>query len=345
MSTVLTLLNAPEFADDRLTESINVAPYATGRLAQLGLFTDTPIATTTVKIGIRDDEITIIPARERGGPANKNMRGDVKSTIIEIPHFPLDDAITPSDIQNLSAWGESNVFLTLAGVYNDKLGLMRSKHDNTHHHLDWGAVNGLIYDAEGKLLLDLYDQFDLTRSTVDLQLSSTSLNVAARARAAKAIIRRELRGAATTGVRVLAGSEFFDAYVDHPFFEKSLAAYQGANPNPARDQIEDSFRDGNWTLERIDEEFPFRQADGTFLDRQAVAPDKAIAVPVGTPYFKRYVAPPDTIADANNAPQPGNKIFVSTDDLPHGKGRDIHTESNVLPVCLRPQIMVELTMS
>lgn len=37
MSTVLDLLQAPEFADARLTESINIPPYETGRPAQLGI--------------------------------------------------------------------------------------------------------------------------------------------------------------------------------------------------------------------------------------------------------------------------------------------------------------------
>lgn len=345
MPTVLDLIKAPEFADDKLTESINVPPYKTGRLAQLGVFTDSPIATTYVKLGIRDDEITIIPARQRGGPSNKNMRRGVKSTTFDIPHFPLDDAISPSDIQNLTAWGENNVMLTLANVYNDKLTSMRLKHDATHHHLDWGAINGLVLDASGEELLDLYEQFDLTQVTVDFALGTATTNLAARARAAKAEIRTQLRGTASTGVRVFAGRNFFDNYVNHKFWTDNLAHYPGSTPNPARESIEDTFADGNWVLERIDEEFEFRQADGTFLTRQAIGENGAVAIPMGTPFFKRYVAPPDTIADANNAPRPENKVYVSTDDLPHGKGRDIHTESNVLPVCIRPQIMVKLTMS
>src|SRR5690606_343497 len=127
----------PEFADDRLTESINIPPYETGRLAQLGLFTDTPLHTTYAKIGIEEGTITIIPARERGGPGNKNMRGDRRETLIPIPHFPLDDAITPSDLQNLTVYGSNYVMQALGNVYNDKLQTMRSKHDATHANLDW----------------------------------------------------------------------------------------------------------------------------------------------------------------------------------------------------------------
>jgi len=342
MATPLDYLQAPEFADDRLTESINIPPYRTGRPAQLGIFTDAPIATTFVRIGISDTEITIIPARERGGETNLNMRGDRQGVTIDIPHFPLDDGITPSDMQNLLAFGEGYVFETLQNVYNQKLEAIRSKHDATHAHLDWGALNGLVLDGEGKLLLDLYDKFDLSQTVINFALDTTTTGIAAKNRAAKAELRRQLRGAATSGVRVLAGPTFFDKYVGHPNVVESLKAYPGQTVNPARDDVEDTFTFAGLTLERVDEEFPVRQANGTFVYKKAVADDEAIMVPLGTPYFKRYVAPPDTIADANRAPRPGDKIFVSTDDLPHGKGKEIHTESNVLPICLRPQILGKL---
>jgi hypothetical protein len=344
MPTTHDYLSAPEFAPDQLTESINVPAYETGRPAQLGIFTDEPIATTYVRIGLTEDEITIIPARERGGETNLNMRGDRQAVYIGIPHFPLDDAITPSDMQNLLAWGAERAFETLAGVYNQKLTSMRNKHEATWNFLDWGALNGLVLDAEGKLLVDLYDKFDLTQHTINFALDTESTSISAKNREAKAILRKELRGAATRGTIVLAGTEFFDKYVGHADVRENLKAYAGITPNPNREEIEDSFSFAGLRLERIDEEFQIRQPDGTFLTKEAIADDEAILVPLGTPYFKRYNAPPDTIADANSAPSPTDKIFVSTDDLPHGKGQEMHTESNLLPICTRPQVMIKLTV-
>lgn len=344
MPTTLDILSAPEFSDDRLTESINVPPPPVGRPAQLGIFADKTIPTTYVRIGVKDSELTIIPARERGGENNLNMRGDRQATIISIPHFPLDDAITPTDIQNLTAFGEDHVFETLSGVYNDKLGDLRGKHDQTHAHLDWGALNGLIVDGEGKLLCDLYAEFGLTQTTINFALDTTTTVVSSKNREAKSVLRRELRGAATTGHVVLAGAQFFDKYVSHANVREELRAYPGQTPNPGRDDIEDTFRFAGFRMERVDEEFQVRQPNRTFVAKEAIAADEAVLVPLGTPYFKRYVAPPDTIADANRAPLPGDKIFVSTDPLPHGKGQEIHTESNILPICTRPQLLIRLTV-
>lgn len=341
MPTPLDLLRAPEFAADRLTEAVNIPPYVTGRPAQLGIFTDMPINTTYAVIAIEEGEITIIPARERGGPSNKNMGTDRQEALVRIPHFPLDDAITPSDLQNLLVYGNGYVMQALSNVYNNKLELIRAKHDATHHHLDWGALNGLVLDASGRVLCDLFSTFDIAQSVVDFDLDNASADVAAKNRATKALIRKALRGTPSSGVRVLAGTEFFDRYVGHASVKEALKNYAGPTVNPARDDVADSFTFAGLTIERIDEDFRYRQADGTFITRDAVGDNEAIAIPLGTPLFKRYLAPPDTIQEANIPPS--TKVFVSTDDLPHGKGQEIHTESNVLPICLRPDVIVKLT--
>lgn len=346
MSTVLNYMNAPEFSDDRLTEAINVAPYQTGRPAQLGIFRDTPIPTTFVRLGITDDEIAIIPARERGGGSNLNMRGDLQSLNISIPHFPLDDSIGPSDIQNLMAWGENYVFTTLAGVVTQKQENMRAKHEQTWHHLDWGALKGLIVDGEGKLIANLYTEFGIAQPTATFALGTAGTNVPALLRTLKSTTGRELRGAPNSGIRIFAGSAFFDAFVSHQSVVEALKMYAVAGqPNPQRDDVVDEFRLAGTTIERVTEEFAHRKADGTFEMLPAIAANEAIAVPMGTNYFRRYIAPPDTIDLANRAPRPDSKIFVSTYDLPHGKGREMHTESNVLPICTRPQIITKLTMA
>lgn len=344
MSTVLDYLKAPEFADDKLTESINIPPYETGRPAQLGIFADTPIATTYVRLGYTSDEITIIPARERGGESNLNMRGDRQGVMIDIPHFPLDDKITPADLQNLTAWGNDRVFETLGNVVNNKLTSIRSKHDATHSHLDWGALNGMVLDAEGKLLLDLYEKFEITQTVISFDLNVDGTDVSAKNRIAKAAVRKALRGTASTGMIALAGPAFFDKYVAHKWVRESLAQYPTAAVNPSRDDVQDTFSFAGLRLERIDEEFNFRRPDGTFIARPAIADDEAVLLPLGTPHFKRYIAPPDTITDANRAPSPSDKIFISTEDLKHGKGREVHSESNVMPICTRPDLMVKLTM-
>lgn len=345
MSTPLDYLNAPEFSDDRLTEAINVAEYMTGRPAQLGIFRDVPIPTTYVRIGISEDEIAIIPSRERGGESNVNMRGNRGALNLDVPHFPLDDAISPSDVQNILAWGEERAFTMLGDVVTQKQETMRLKHERTWHFLDWGALRGLIVDAEGTLIADLYEEFGITQPVQDFAFGTAGTDVPGLLRGVKSRVGRELRGAPTTGLRVFASADWFDGFVSHASVTEALKHYGApGQANPARDDVVDEFRFANVVVERVDEEFSHRTANGTFEMLPAIAEGEALAVPMGTNYFRRYNAPPDSIDLANRAPDPAAKIFVSTEDLPHGKGREMHTESNILPICARPQIITRLTM-
>lgn len=343
MATPMDYLTAPDFTSDALTEAINIAPYQTGRPAQLGIFTDTPIPTTYVRIGVQERDLVLIPARERGGESNLNIRPDKKGVAgFSVPHFPLGDTIKPSDIQNLVAWDSEYVMESLTSVYMQRLDDLRDKHHVTHSHLDWGALNGVVIDATGKTIVDIYDEFDITPTLLDFEIDDLSTDVSKKNADAKAMIRKELRGAPATGMRALAGPTFYDMYVRHPFVRDALAQYAGQTPNPNRDDVQDVFTFAGLTLERIDEEFSYRQPDGTLVTRKAVPDDEAILVPMGTPYFKRYVAPPDTLSGANRRPKIEDKIFISTKELGHDKGIDIHSESNVLPLCTRPSLMIRL---
>jgi hypothetical protein len=345
MATVLDLLTAPDFAADVLTEAINVPPYQTGRPAQLGIFADRYLRTTYVEFSVQEDEITIIPSRERGGEHNKNMRNGRGELMMSVPHFPLDDAITPMDIQNINANdGEVATLQTLAGVYNDKLASVRAKHDLTFSHLDWGALRGLVVDGEGKVLINTFTEFAITQDVTPFAFTNDATDLASRVRSVKEKIRRHLRGTPAQAVRILAGGAFYDAFVSHPFLKAAAAQYPGM-VNPARDEITDTYNYVGVTLERIEEEYPFRQPDNTFALQPAIPANEAIAIPLGTPYFRRYFAPPNSIFEANRAPTANTRIFVSTHDLPHGQGRELHTQSNVLPVCLRPQLIQRLTMA
>lgn len=345
MATVLDVISAPEFADARLTETINIPPYVTGRLAQLGVFVDTPIATTYVKLEINGDDIAIIPAIERGGPSNKAMRDGTGSTIISIPHFPLDDNLGPADLQNIMAFGEDRLFQTVSGIYEQKLASLRSKHDATASHLDWGALRGLVVDARGRVLCDLFSQFGITQDVTDFPIGNSAADMASLNRVVKTKLRKQLRGSPSAGVKVFAGPAFFDGYVKHPSIKEALKFYGDAQINPSRQDVSDTFDFAGLSIERIDEDFQYRQPDGTFLVRDAIGDNEAFAIPLGTGLFKRYLAPADTLATANNPPNPGDRVHISTEDLPHGKGRDIHSESNQLPICVRPGVIQKLTMS
>lgn len=67
-----------------------------------------------------NEEIAIIPSRERGGESNVNMREGRRGLNFDIPHFPLDDAVSPADLQNILQWGEGYAYAMVADVLGQK---------------------------------------------------------------------------------------------------------------------------------------------------------------------------------------------------------------------------------
>jgi hypothetical protein len=49
---------------------------------------------------------------------------------------------------------------------------MRNKHAITLEHLRMGALKGVILDADGSTLYDLFDEFDITPKTVNFALNA-----------------------------------------------------------------------------------------------------------------------------------------------------------------------------
>ena len=74
-----------------------------------------------------------------------------------------------------------------------------------------------------------------------------------------------------------------------------------------------------------------------------IAAGEAHAFPVGTiDTFGTYVAPADFNETVNTLGQP---LYAKQDSRKFERGTDLHTQSNPLPMCHRPGVLVKLTMS
>ena len=64
----IDIFNNDAFGVAHLTEAINMAPHQPQRLAQLGLFAEERISTTSVSIESVGSTINLVPAAQRGAP-------------------------------------------------------------------------------------------------------------------------------------------------------------------------------------------------------------------------------------------------------------------------------------
>lgn len=339
MGTILDIFNSDPFRAVELTDSINVVPNSYGRLQQLGLFVDRPVTTRSVAVQIENGQLNLLPSRPVGGtPSLGTMaKGAIKSFLI--PHFPHNDAVLAADVQGVLAAAAANGGSTLKSalqLVNDKLSTMRAKHDITLEYLRWGALSGTILDADGTTIMNVFTEFGISQTVINAVLSVTTTDLEAWAISIKTAIEDNLMGEVMTGIRVFCSPEFFAALMSHPAITAYRTQYRG-NTNLGTD-----YRTAFEYEGIIFEQFAGRASDIAGNVRKFIAANTAIAIPIGTQSFRTYYAPADFMETVNT---PGQPVYAKQERMAFDRGVEIHTQSNPLPLPLRPQLIIKLTKS
>ncbi len=327
----------PGFSMASLTAAINLLPNRYGRLEQLGLFPVKPVRTRQIIIEERNGTLNLLPTQPVGGPATLNVRDKRKLRSFVVPHVPLDDVILPEEVQGVRAFGMESETETIAGVLAQHLQSMRNKHAITLEHLRMGALKGIILDADGSELHNLYDDFGISARTVNFALATEATNVRNKCVEVIAHIEDNLRGEFMTGVRCLCSPEFFEKLVAHPKVEKAYENYaQGAM---LRDDVRTGFAFGGIVFE----EYRGQASNIAGTNLRFIAAGEAHAFPLGTiDTFGTYVAPADFNETVNTLGQP---LYAKQEPRKFERGTDLHTQSNPLPMCHRPGVLVKLTLA
>lgn len=328
----------PAFGMASLTAAINLLPNRYARLEELGLFPPKPVRTRTVVVEERAGVLTLLPSLPPGSPGTVGTRGKRKLRSFVIPHIPHDDVVLPEEVVGLRAFGSENEFASLADVLTEHLDTMRAKHAATLEFLRMGALKGVVLDADGSEIIDLYKAFDIKKpEVINFKLSDKSENnkVLSTCLELKRIVARNLMGERMSTIQCLVSPEFFTALVEHP---SVVDAYRLWNNGQAlRSDMRDGFPFGGVTFEEYAGEACL--SDGTV--HRFISKGEGHAFPLGTlDSFATYFAPADFNETVNTLGQP---LYAKQAPRPFERGTDLHTQSNPLPICLRPALLVRLT--
>lgn len=317
-----------------LTDSINQTPFVPGRIGQLGIFAESGITTTTVMIEERAGSLNLIETTSRGAPAVQNQHNKRKARSFVVPHVALEDTILADEIQNVRAFGSESDLESIQQVVEFRLAEMARKHDATLEHLRVGAIKGQILDADGTTVLyDLFDEFGVSQYTeIDFDLDNPAPvdgAVKKKCHDLRRKIEDELGAQPYDHIHAFCGSAFFDDLTTHPEVEKAYNRYldglflrQG--------QARGSFEYAGIVFEE------YRGKIGT-VDYNDT--NKAYFFPVGVPgLFRQYNAPADFVETANTVGLP--RYAKQAIDQEFGRWVKLHTQSNPLPICTRPRVLI-----
>lgn len=329
---MLDIFNDAAFSTVELTNAINVVPNTYGRIRELGLFTPRGVSTTSVAIEIKNGVLTLLPPTVRGGPASKGSSGKRSLKSFTIPNFSHEDAVLAEEVQNIRAFGSETNLMAVMDVVNDKLATMRGKHGITLEWLRVGALRGQIMDDEGSVILNLFTEFGVTEKVVDFDLGDATTDVPAKCREVVRHMEDNLLGETMAGVHCFVSGGFYDKLVAHATVKEAYAYQSGTNI--MRNDMRKAFEFHGVTFEE------YRgQASNIAGDVHKFIPDgDARFFPRGTSStFVTHYAPADFMETVNTR---GMELYAKMEAMRFGRGMDLHTQMNPLPLCHRPALLV-----
>ncbi len=318
-----------------LTAAINRIPNNYGRLEQLGLMPTEGVRARTILIEEQNGVLNLLPTMPVGSPGTLGTQAKRKVRSFVIPHIPHDDVVLPEEVQGLRAFGSENDLEALSSLIAKKLQNMRNKHGITLEHLRMGALKGVILDADASTIYDLYSEFGIAQKSVGFALTTNTTEVITKVLEVKRHIEDNLRGEFMTGIMCLCSQGFFDALTTHPKVKEAYSRWQNGQLLFTDNRTNFSF--GGITFE----EYRGQATDIAGNVRKFIADDEAHFFPLGTAStFKTYFAPADFNETANTL---GLPLYAKQAPRKFDRGTDVHTQSNPLPLCLRPEVLVKGT--
>lgn len=338
------------------SESLIEIPNVVGITNALGLFNDDPRSQKLIQITRTTRKATLLEDRN-WDERNQTIAGrQADSLILEIPHFPADDAITPNDIDGVargSSLAETTELESVASVRADKMIDLREAHGLTLEAARMQLITeGTVYAPNRTVVRNFYDEFGVTQADIDIELAGTA-DPRTSVGAAKKAVRAGLSGTAAGQVRAfvaLCSDTFYTALLQNAYVTDAL---KYVDQGQALDILLGS---GGRAVNGLDARFEsvslfgvtwinagaagYENSAGNFIP--FMPEGEARLLPVGVRnLFKTYYAPANRFSAVNRTAQMSYwfEYLNEKDD-----NIEIMTEQNFLNACLQPAAVVKLSL-
>lgn len=328
------------FSAMALGEAIRLIPNQWGLIGAMGLFSAKSIRGTVFSVEMKNGVLQLVQSSERGTPLPGQARSKRKMVDFRTERFGLKSRITADDIDNIRAFGSETELQQAQDEVMDRQEELRGSIDITREFHRSQALQGIVIDADGSEIVDLFDKFDITRKSVDFTFGTSTTDLAAKCRVVTRHIRLNLLGDVMTGIRGLIHPDFTDKLMGHADFKDRYKYYQNANGgDPLRDDTSDGLDFGGIRWKEYLAEAPVPQEDGTTVMRSFIPSAEAAFFPVGTRQtFRHFNGSPDYVGMANT---PGRDFYSAVfPDRQEDRFVDVEAMMQTLPICTRPGILV-----
>ena len=325
------------------TEEVNIIPNEWGTIQSLGLFTDNPVFEQTVVFEEIQKHGGLVVDRVRGERSNVGADATRKLHSFNVPHFPLDDAIYPKDLQGRRAYGAPSEAEQLEAVRVRKMEHIRRNHAWTLEFARAQALTaGTAYAPNGTVNQNWFTEFGVTQTTVNFAFSSPATDIVAGVESVIAAIQDNAGANNMTGMVTLCSPQWFAALISHANVKVAYQYYTSTQGSVLRDRMSA----GNSPLP-YHRTFNFAGMDfiemrDAYNGTPLIPANTAVAVPLGTDFFRTYYAPAERFGIVNTL---GEATYYFESQSLNGTAINIETESNFINAILKPSLVIALTKS
>ena len=309
---------------------IEKIPHQPSRIQELGLFTSVPLLnTTTVKFDKTEFGLELIQTSTRGTDAPKQAKRTSNTVHFETSRIAKEVDFLADEILNLRRLGETSpeaVDNYLMNKSKPTLGSLRA----TREWNMLGALKGIVVDADGFVLENLYDKMGTAAPDV-IYFDFDNLSAPGAIRTICSNIVRatanKMGGVGFDHVHAFVGPEFMDKMANHPETRETYISQEGA-----------ALRSGTAFTTFTYGEIVFEEYRGTIGATKFVKDAEARFFPVGAvDAYQAFFAPADRIGYEGLGAVEYALPFVD----PKGRSRSIEYQSNMISVMKRPDVLFE----
>lgn len=323
-------LESEKFTVSNLTASINNITMPPMRIAELGIFEERGIRTTTMSVEFKDGEIIIVPEKERGADGTHTEDRERKLFTFTAVHLPLEASIYADDIQNVRAFGSESELEQLDTLISDKQEDHRMSLDATIEYFRAGALTGKVLGAKGNTIVDLHATFGITPSQVTNEIDFTK-PLRSQVLKAKTDSKKNQKGVKGRRYHALCSESYFAKLMDNEDFVKAFErAQEGA---ALRNDVSGGVEWQGVTWEQYEDD----------INGKLIIPEgEARLFPTDKPkLFLTRFAPANYSETVNTI---GLPYYSKSEPKRMGKGVDIESQSNVINICTNPLAVRRLTI-
>ena len=230
------VFNDPAFSVSSMLRAMDQVPYVPTGLDTLIGFEEEPVNTDTVQIEFKTGQLNLINTTLRGAPIEMGTEPAKAIRQFKLPRLAKGDQIYAHQLANLRPYDGEGDVETVAKVVARKQDQLITDLEGTEELHRIGAINGVLLNPNGSVIIDLYAEFGIAQpSVIDLDLDNANPVPGKLRRDIDALIVTPIEQASNAGnapnfaIRALCSAAFFSQLVTHPDVEKTYLNYVAAS--------------------------------------------------------------------------------------------------------------------